>query len=109
MSHQVTIKPSNHVFTCGDDETVLAAALREGFTLPYGCRIGACGACKGKILEGSVNYGNPQPYVLAEFEKKQPEKTQIAAREKSRIEKAFAVLSAKVDSTEKRFGSLEIE
>jgi hypothetical protein len=46
---------------------------------------------------------------LAEFEKNQPEKKQIATREKSRIEKAFAVLSAKVDSTEKRFGSLEIE
>ena len=46
---------------------------------------------------------------LAEFEKKQPEKKQIATREKQRIERAFAVLSAKVDSTEKRFGSLEIE
>ena len=70
MSRQVTIKPSNHTFTCGDDETVLAAALRASFTLPYGCRNGACGTCKGKILEGSVDYGNPQPYVLAEFERK---------------------------------------
>ena len=70
MSCQVTIKPSNHTFTCDDSETVLAAALRAGITLPYGCRNGACGACKGKILEGRVDYGNPQPYVLAEFEKK---------------------------------------
>ena len=70
MSRHVTIKPSNHSFVCGEGETVLAGALREGFTLPYGCRNGACGACKGKILEGTVNYGNPQPYVLAEFEKK---------------------------------------
>ena len=70
MSCQVTIKPSTHTFTCGDGETVLAAALQAGFTLPYGCRNGACGACKGKILEGSVDYGNPQPYVLTEFEKK---------------------------------------
>ena len=46
---------------------------------------------------------------LAEFEKKQPEKKQIATRERQRIEKAFTVLSSKVDSTEKRFGSLEIE
>lgn len=46
---------------------------------------------------------------LAEFEKKQPEKKEIATRERKRIERAFAVLSAKVDSTEKRFGSLEIE
>lgn len=67
---QVTIKPSNHSFTADENETVLAAALREGITLPYGCRNGACGACKGKIIEGSVDYGNPQPYVLADFEKK---------------------------------------
>ncbi len=70
MSFQVTIKPSNHAFQCGEGETVLAAALQAGITLPYGCRNGACGACKGKVLEGRVDYGNPQPYVLAEFEKK---------------------------------------
>ena len=70
MAHQVTIKPSNHVVTIGEGETVLAAALREGITLPYGCRNGACGACKGKVLEGKVDYGNAQPHVLADFEKK---------------------------------------
>lgn len=70
MPFKVTIKPSNHTFTVEDGETILAAAQRAGYTLPYGCRNGACGACKGKILEGHVDYGHPQPYVLAEFEKK---------------------------------------
>lgn len=70
MSYQITIKPSNRTFAVADGDTVLAAALREGITIPYGCRNGACGACKGKILEGSVDYGNPQPHALAEFEKK---------------------------------------
>ena len=70
MPFQVTIKPSGHTFTADDKETVLAGALREGYVLPYGCRNGACGTCKGKIIEGSVDYGNPQPSVLAEFEKK---------------------------------------
>lgn len=70
MPDKVTIKPSDHAFEVGEGETVLAAALRQGYTLPYGCRNGACGACKGKILEGSVDYGNPQPYVLPESEKK---------------------------------------
>lgn len=70
MPFQVTIKPTNHCFTVGDDESVLSAALREGYVLPYGCRNGACGACKGKILEGKVDYGNVQPFVLAEFERK---------------------------------------
>jgi hypothetical protein len=46
---------------------------------------------------------------LNEFEAAHPTKKTIASREKQRIEKAFAILSAKVDSTEKRFGSLEID
>ena len=70
MPYQVTIKPTGHSFSVNEGETVLAAALRAGYVLPYGCRNGACGACKGKILEGSVDYGNVQSYVLAEFEKK---------------------------------------
>jgi CDP-4-dehydro-6-deoxyglucose reductase, E3 len=70
MSYRITIKPSNHVLAANDGETVLAAALREGITLPYGCRNGACGSCKGRILEGSVDYGNSQSHVLADFEKK---------------------------------------
>ena len=39
-------------------ETILAAALRQGINLPYGCRNGACGSCKGRVLEGEVEYGH---------------------------------------------------
>jgi hypothetical protein len=46
---------------------------------------------------------------INEFAKNNPAKRQIADRERRRIEKAFALLSKNVDSTEKRFGSLEIE
>ncbi|TCJ11948.1 CDP-6-deoxy-delta-3,4-glucoseen reductase [Parasulfuritortus cantonensis] len=69
MSHQVTIQPSGHQFTVQDDETVLAAALRENFALPYGCRNGACGACKGKVLAGEVDYGSHQPATLTADDK----------------------------------------
>ena len=69
MSHRITIKPSNHTFLTGENETILEAALREGFALPYGCRNGACGSCKGKILEGSVDYGTYQESALSEKEK----------------------------------------
>ena len=64
MPFQVTIKPSNHVFTVEDGESILGAALREGFVLPYGCRNGACGSCKGKLLAGRVDYGHHQPETL---------------------------------------------
>ena len=70
MSYQITIKPSNHVFTVSAGETILEAALREGFVIAYGCRNGACGTCKGKVLEGTVDYGKYQEHALPEAEKK---------------------------------------
>jgi CDP-4-dehydro-6-deoxyglucose reductase, E3 len=69
MAYQVTIKPSGHVFRVDEGETVLEAALREGFALPYGCRNGACGTCKGKLLQGEVDYGEHQEDVLTPQEK----------------------------------------
>ncbi len=65
MSHQVTIRPSGHCFHVQEDETVLVAALREGFALAYGCRNGACGSCKGKLLEGKVDYGKHSDTALS--------------------------------------------
>ncbi|MBI3937343.1 MAG: CDP-6-deoxy-delta-3,4-glucoseen reductase [Betaproteobacteria bacterium] len=69
MPFQVTIKPSNHVFAVRDGETVLEAALREGFVIAYGCRNGACGTCKGKLLEGRVDYGRCQEHALPHAER----------------------------------------
>ena len=71
MPHQITINPSGISFPCEDGDTVLAAAMAADLMLPYGCRNGACGTCKGKILEGRVDYGPHQPSTLTEVEKKQ--------------------------------------
>ncbi|HVS26266.1 MAG TPA: CDP-6-deoxy-delta-3,4-glucoseen reductase [Burkholderiales bacterium] len=69
MPFQITIKPSEHVFSVGPGEAILEAALRQGFALPYGCRNGACGSCKGKILQGTVDYGVYQESALSSVEK----------------------------------------
>ena len=69
MSHRITIKPSGHAFSAQPGETVLQAALREGFPLPYGCRNGACGTCKGKIIQGTVDFGSHNEDTLTEMEK----------------------------------------
>lgn len=69
MSHRITIQPSGHVFSAQPGETVLQAALREGFPLPYGCRNGACGTCKGKIIQGTVDFGSHNEDTLTEMEK----------------------------------------
>lgn len=69
MSYRITINPSGHIFNVETGETVLQAALREGFPLSYGCRNGACGTCKGKIIQGKVNFGSHNADTLTEVEK----------------------------------------
>jgi CDP-4-dehydro-6-deoxyglucose reductase len=67
--HSVTIQPSGQQFQVEDGEAVLAAALRQGLVLPYGCKNGACGTCKGKIVSGTVDYGVYQPKALPDEDK----------------------------------------
>ena len=57
MSYQITVQPSGRQYVAEADETLLDAALRQGLQLPHGCRDGACGACKGKVLDGEVDHG----------------------------------------------------
>ncbi|GGC75986.1 CDP-6-deoxy-delta-3,4-glucoseen reductase [Undibacterium terreum] len=68
MTFQVTVTPSGSQFSCEEGETVLSAALRAGVGLPYGCKNGACGSCKGKIVEGSVTHGVHQQRALSDAE-----------------------------------------
>lgn len=64
MSYTVRIESTDHVFQVNEGESVLDAALRQGIALPYGCRGGGCGACKGQLLEGSVSYPDNLPAGL---------------------------------------------
>lgn len=68
MPFHVTIQSSGHTFTVAENETILDAALDAGFNLPYGCRNGSCGSCKGEIISGTVEYGNAQINALTVVE-----------------------------------------
>jgi CDP-4-dehydro-6-deoxyglucose reductase len=69
--HTVTLKPSGQQFQVEEGESILAAALRQNLILPYGCRNGACGSCKGKLLEGRIDYGVYQKKALSDEERTQ--------------------------------------
>ncbi len=71
MSYSVKIEPSGHSFTAEADESVLDAGLRQGVSLPYGCRDGACGACLGKLKSGQVSYPDGPPIALGEEDEAQ--------------------------------------
>jgi CDP-4-dehydro-6-deoxyglucose reductase, E3 len=67
--HQVRLEPSGHTFQVAPGETILEAALHHGIGLPYGCRNGACGACKGILRAGELEYGEYQERALHPNEK----------------------------------------
>lgn len=71
MTHQVTIRNTGHRFPARDGSTILQSALDAGLVLPYGCRDGACGSCKGKLVDGSIDYGRYSEKALTAQERAQ--------------------------------------
>lgn len=65
MSFNITVQPSGRTFIAQTDEALLAAAIRGGIGLPYGCKDGACGSCKCKKLEGTIIQGTHQLKALS--------------------------------------------
>jgi CDP-4-dehydro-6-deoxyglucose reductase len=65
MPFTVTVQPSGRLFSVDRDEAILVAAIRDGIGLPYGCRDGACGSCKCRLLEGRVIHGAHQSKALS--------------------------------------------
>ena len=64
MTFKVTVQPAGVAFDVARDEPILAAAIRAGIGLPYGCRDGACGSCKSRLLDGRVIHGAHQVRTL---------------------------------------------
>jgi len=62
--YQVTIAGSGKTFQVRAGESVLIAALRQGVMLPYSCKNGTCGSCKGIIESGEVHYPFHPPLAL---------------------------------------------
>jgi CDP-4-dehydro-6-deoxyglucose reductase, E3 len=65
LSYQVVVLPSNRSFTVAPDEPILTAGIRQGVAMPYGCKDGACGSCKCKMVTGKVVHGVHQPKALS--------------------------------------------
>ena len=65
---QVYFEPIGEEIECEDDETVLDAAFRQGYSLVYGCREGQCSACKCFLLEGEVSLKRYSTFALSDAE-----------------------------------------
>jgi CDP-4-dehydro-6-deoxyglucose reductase, E3 len=65
MTFTISVQPSGRSFDAQPDETLLAAGIRQGIGLPYGCKDGACGSCKCKLVSGTVTHGPHQAKALS--------------------------------------------
>jgi NAD(P)H-flavin reductase/ferredoxin len=54
MTFQICVASSEFRFPCEPNESVLDAAQRAGLEIPFSCRKGVCGTCKGRVLSGEV-------------------------------------------------------
>jgi CDP-4-dehydro-6-deoxyglucose reductase, E3 len=68
MTFHVTLQPSGRTFTVERDQPILQAAIEQGVGLPYGCKDGACGSCKSRLIEGRVIHGVHQQKALSSAE-----------------------------------------
>jgi CDP-4-dehydro-6-deoxyglucose reductase, E3 len=69
MSFTVTVQPSGKTFTVEPGQTILEAGMKGGIVLPYGCKNGACGSCKGAVVSGTISQGAHQASTLTQLEK----------------------------------------
>ncbi len=73
VAHQVTVQlpdmAQSATFSCREDQFILNAALASGLGLPFGCRMGSCGQCCGRLVEGTVDRA-PQ-LILTEAQMKE--------------------------------------
>ena len=59
MSYEIKIDGTDIKFIAEVGQTVLDAAAKHGIELPYSCRKGACGNCKGHCKALCRSMGRP--------------------------------------------------
>lgn len=86
MSVKAKLANQDISFVIGSNETILEAALRQNISLPYGCRNGACGACKAKIISGNIHYDNGLPPAISVQENEVGQALLCSARAETDLE-----------------------
>jgi NAD(P)H-flavin reductase/ferredoxin len=57
MSHTIQLEGHGIEFSCEPATSVLDGALAAGYEIPYSCRSGICGSCRGRVVSGKVQGG----------------------------------------------------
>jgi len=62
----VTILPFGETIDVEPNESVLAAILRQGRFVKYGCKHGGCGTCRAEAVEGDYRLGDNTSFSLTD-------------------------------------------
>ncbi len=54
-TYTITVADTDLRFDCDAQTTLLDAAQAAGYEMPYSCRAGACGNCRGQLRSGEVD------------------------------------------------------
>ena len=54
-----TLLPHGVTFPCGNEVTLLDAALAAGQSVPFSCKRGACGSCLANLVDGAFKCNAP--------------------------------------------------
>ncbi len=65
----ISVHPDERILTARAGETILEAGLREGLPMPFDCRNGGCGLCKGDVLAGEFRMRPYQDSALSDSER----------------------------------------
>jgi propane monooxygenase reductase component len=69
--HIARFEPVGIELEVDEDETILAAAFRQGVMLMHGCKEGQCAACKSFLLDGEVDLDRYSTFALPDYEEQE--------------------------------------
>jgi CDP-4-dehydro-6-deoxyglucose reductase len=86
MSFKVTLRPTGHQFQAPSDTSILQAALAAELIIPYGCKDGACGSCKARVISGQIDHARSPVTTLTTTERENGMGLMCCARALSDVE-----------------------
>jgi len=94
MAFTITLQPSGHSYTCAPGTEVLKGGLAAGLFMPYSCRSGVCNTCRGRILEGEIDWGAVHPKYLPDADREKGYALLCQARARSDLTIEVAEIDA---------------
>ena len=69
--YNIKLEPSSKSFTIQKNKNLLSVALENNIDWPFKCRVGSCGTCVCKLLDGKISPEIDFSYVLSQEQIKQ--------------------------------------